>query len=105
MTVPMPYPVGAPVLAAAFPDEPLTPALAAGTLLTLGGLTLIVAPWAERAPDERFWFGGGTATLASLAWAVSGGVLKPPLPEVEPVVAQAVLLPLAAAALLATPAA
>ncbi len=103
MTISMTYPVGAALLAAAFLDEPLTPALAAGTLLTLGGLTLIVAPWAERAPDERFWFGVGTATLASLAWAVSVVVLKPPLREVEPVIAQAIRLPLAAATLWATP--
>jgi DME family drug/metabolite transporter len=103
MTISMTYPVGAALLAAAFLDEPLTPALAAGTLLTLGGLTLIVAPWAERAPDERFWFGVGTATLASLAWAVSIVVLKPPLREVEPVIAQAIRLPLAAATLWATP--
>ena len=103
MTISMTYPVGAALLAAAFLDEPLTPALAAGTLLTLGGLTLIVAPWAERAPDERFWFGVGTATLASLAWAVSVVVLKPPLREVDPVTAQAIRLPLAAATLWATP--
>ncbi len=103
MTISMTYPVGAALLAAAFLDEPLTPTLAAGTLLTLGGLTLIVAPWAERAPDERFWFGVGTATLASLAWAVSIVVLKPPLREVEPVIAQAIRLPLAAATLWATP--
>jgi drug/metabolite transporter (DMT)-like permease len=103
MTISMTYPVGAALLAAAFLDEPLTPTLAAGTLLTLGGLTLIVAPWAARAPDERFWFGVGTATLASLAWAVSVVVLKPPLREVDPVTAQAIRLPLAAATLWATP--
>jgi len=103
MTISMTYPVGAALLAAAFLDEPLTVTLAAGTLLTLGGLTLIVAPWAERAPDERFWFGVATATLASLAWAVSVVVLKPPLREVDPVTAQAIRLPLAAATLWATP--
>ncbi len=103
MTISMTYPVGAAVLAAAFLDEPLTLPFAAGTLLTLGGLTLIVAPWAERAPGERFWFGVGTATLASLAWAVSVVVLKAPLREIEPVTAQAIRLPLAAATLWATP--
>lgn len=103
MTISMTYPVGSALLAAAFLDEPLTLPRAAGTLLTLGGLTLIVAPWAERAPGERFWFGVGMATLASLAWAVSVVVLKAPLREVEPVTAQAIRLPLAAATLWATP--
>jgi len=103
MTVSMTYPVGAALLAAAFLDEPITPALAAGTLLTLGGLTLIVAPWAQRAPGERFWLGVGTATLASLAWAVSVVFLKSPLDDIEPVTAQAIRLPLAAATLWVTP--
>ena len=103
MTVSMTYPVGAALLAAAFLDEPITPALAAGTLLTLGGLTLIVAPWAQRVPGERFWLGVGTATLASLAWAVSVVFLKSPLGDIEPVTAQAIRLPLAAATLWVTP--
>src|SRR5207253_2805911 len=72
-------------------------------LLTLGGIVLIVAPWAERAPDERFWFGVGTATLASLAWAVSVIFLKAPLRELDAVTAQAIRLPLAAVVLWTTP--
>ena len=74
-----------------------------GTLLTLAGVTLILAPWAEQAPEERFWFGVGTATLASVAWAVSTVLIKPPLAEMNPVTAQAIRLPLAAAVLFATP--
>jgi DME family drug/metabolite transporter len=103
MTISMTYPVGAAALAAAFLGEPVTLAVALGTLLTLAGLVLIVAPWAERAPDERFAFGVGTATLASLAWAVSVVLVKPPLREMDAVTAQAIRLPLAALVLWATP--
>src|SRR2546428_3949570 len=103
MTISMTYPLGAAALAAAFLGEPVTLAVAAGALLTLGGIVLIVAPWAERAPDERFWFGVGTATLASLAWAVSVIFLKAPLRELDAVTAQAIRLPLAAAVLWTTP--
>ena len=103
MTISMSYPVGAAVLAAVFLGEPLTLPVAAGALLTLGGLTLIVAPWTERPRGERFWPGVGMATLASLAWAVAVVLLKAPLQEVDPVTAQAVRLPLAAVVLGLTP--
>ena len=103
MTISMTYPVGAAALAAAFLGEPITLPIAAGALLTLGGIVLIVAPWAERAPDERFAFGVATATLASLAWAVSVVLVKAPLREMDAVTAQAIRLPLAALVLWATP--
>src|SRR5204863_10073 len=103
MTISMTYPLGAAALAAAFLGEPVTLPIAAGALLTLGGIVLIVAPWAERAPDERFAFGVGTATLASLAWAVSVVLVKAPLREMDAVTAQAIRLPLAALVLWATP--
>ena len=103
MTISMTYPVGAAALAAAFLGEPITLPIAAGALLTLSGIVLIVAPWAERAPDERFAFGVGTATLASLAWAVSVVLVKAPLREMDAVTAQAIRLPLAALVLWATP--
>src|SRR5207249_1966924 len=103
MTISMTYPVGAAALAAVFLGEPVTLPVAAGTLLTLGGIVLIVAPWAARAPDERFWFGVGAATLAALAWAVSVVLLRAPLREMEAMTAQAIRLPLAALALWATP--
>src|SRR5256712_3307332 len=96
-------PGGAAAPAAAFRGEPVTLPVAAGTLLTLGGIVLIVAPWAARAPDERFWFGVGAATLASLAWAVSVVLLRAPLREMEAMTAQAIRLPLAALVLWATP--
>src|SRR3989449_849183 len=85
MTISKTYPVGAAAIAAVFLDEPVTLPIAVGTLVTLAGLALIVAPWAERAPEERFGFGVGTAALASLAWAVSTVLVKPPLAEMEAV--------------------
>ena len=99
MTISTTYPVGAAAIAAVFLGEPVTLPIALGTLVTLVGLVLIVAPWAERAPEERFWFGVGTAALASLAWAVSTVLVKPPLAEMDAVTAQAIRLPLAAVAL------
>jgi drug/metabolite transporter (DMT)-like permease len=99
MTISTTYPVGAAAIAAVFLDEPVTVPIAVGTLVTLAGLVVIVAPWAERAPEERFWFGVGAAALASLAWAVSTVLVKPPLAEMDAVTAQAIRLPLAAVAL------
>ena len=99
MTISTTYPVGAAAIAAVFLGEPVTLPIALGTLVTLAGLVLIVAPWAERAPEERFWFGVGTAAIASLAWAVSTVLVKPPLSEMDAVTAQAIRLPLAAVAL------
>src|SRR5438093_9570829 len=103
MTISTTYPVGAAAIAAVFLDEPVTLPIAVGTLVTLAGLALIVAPWAGRPPEERFWFGVGTAALASLAWAVSTVLVKPPLAEMDAVTAQAIRLPLASAFLWLTP--
>src|SRR5437867_5830281 len=103
MTISTTYPIGAAAIAAVFLDEPLTLPIVGGTILTLTGVTLILAPWAGHAPEERFWFGVGTATLASVAWAVSTVLVKPPLAEMTPVTAQAIRLPLAAALLWVTP--
>jgi drug/metabolite transporter, DME family len=99
MTISTTYPVGAAAIAAVFLDEPITLPVAVGTLVTLSGVLLIVAPWADRAPDERFWFGVGTAALAAVAWAVSTVLIKPPLAEMDAVTAQAIRLPLAAVVL------
>jgi drug/metabolite transporter (DMT)-like permease len=103
MTISTTYPLGAAVIAAVFLNEPVTVPVAAGTLVTMAGLVLIVAPWAERAPEERFWFGVGAAALASLAWAVSTVLVKPPLSEMGPVTAQAIRLPVASMVLWLTP--
>jgi drug/metabolite transporter (DMT)-like permease len=103
MTISTTYPLGAAVIAAAFLDEPVTIPIAVGSLVTMAGLVLIVAPWAERAPEERFWFGVGAAAIASLAWAVSTVLVKPPLSEMGPVTAQAIRLPVASMVLWLTP--
>jgi len=103
MTISTTYPIGAAAIAAVFLDEPLTLPIVGGTILTLTGVTLILAPWGGHASEERFWFGVGTATLASVAWAVSTVLVKPPLAEMTPVTAQAIRLPLAAALLWVTP--
>jgi drug/metabolite transporter (DMT)-like permease len=102
MTIATTYPVGAAILAAAFYGEQITAAVAAGTLLTLGGVALIVGMRAEARP-ERLWFGVWTAGVASAAWAVSTVMMKTPLHEIEPLTAQAIRLPLASALLWLTP--
>jgi drug/metabolite transporter (DMT)-like permease len=104
MTIAMTYPLVAAILAAAFLDEALTARVAAGSLLTLSGVALIVlARTAEPLDAAGWWRGVGGALLASVAWGVSAVLLKPPLGEVEPVTAQALRLPLAGALLFATP--
>jgi drug/metabolite transporter, DME family len=104
MTIATGYPVLAAVLAAAFLAEPITTTLAAGTFLTLGGLALVVAPRAEPVAGEaRPAVGVAAALLAALAWAISIVLVKAPLREIEPVDAQAIRLPLAAALLWLTP--
>jgi drug/metabolite transporter (DMT)-like permease len=102
MTIATTYPIGAALMAAAFYGEQITTSIALGTLLTLGGVALIVSVRTEARP-ERLWFGVGTAVVASLAWAVSTVMMKTPLQEIEPLTAQAVRLPLASALLFLTP--
>jgi uncharacterized membrane protein len=104
MTVSMTYPLIAAALAAAFLGERVTSRLLAGAVLTLGGLVLIVTGRARGdAVPERLWLGVGAATVASVAWAVSAVLMRPPLEEMDAVTAQAVRLPLAAASLWVTP--
>ena len=102
MTIATTYPIGAAVLAAALYGERITTAIAAGTLLTLSGVALIVGARPEARP-ERLWFGVWTAVVASVAWAVSTVMMKTPLHEIDPLTAQAVRLPLASALLWLTP--
>jgi uncharacterized membrane protein len=102
MTIATTYPIGAAVLAAALYGERITTPIAAGTLLTLGGVALIVSMRTDARP-ERLWFGVGAAVVASIAWAVSTVMMKTPLHEIEPLTAQAIRLPLASALLWLTP--
>jgi len=104
MTVTMTYPLIGAVLAAIFLDEPITLAIAAGSLVTLSGLALIVFTHPGNRPrGGRTGLGLATATAASVAWAVSLLLLKPAMGSLDAVTAQAVRLPLAGLVLLATP--
>jgi DME family drug/metabolite transporter len=104
MTVSTTYPLISTLLAAAILGERLSLRVVAGSLLALGGLALLAAREAGGAiPEESFWAGFGLAMLASLSWAVSVILLKPPIGEVSPTAIQAVRLPLAGALLWATP--
>jgi drug/metabolite transporter (DMT)-like permease len=105
MTVSMTYPLISALLAAVFLEEPFTLRVAVGSVVTLGGLGMTVAAKGQTDAPSRpeFWSGVGAATLASLAWAASVILLKPSLSEVDPVTAQVVRLPVAAALLWATP--
>ena len=103
MTIATTYPIGAALLAAAFLAEPVTVPAALGTLLTLAGVGVIVGLRSGESRPERLWFGVGTALVASVAWAVSTVMMKPPLREIDPLTAQAIRLPIAAALLWLTP--
>ena len=103
MTIATTYPVGAALLAAAFLDEPLTVPIIVGSLLTLGGIALIVSVRTHEGRPERLAFGVCTALVASVAWAVSTVMMKLPLGEIDPLTAQAVRLPLASALMWLTP--
>jgi drug/metabolite transporter (DMT)-like permease len=104
MTASMTYPLLAALLAAPLLGEPVTPALLLGSVLTLGGLAIIVGTrQADSGAPNRLWLGLGTATLASAAWAVSAIMLKPALSAVDSTTAQAIRLPVTGLVLLATP--
>ena len=104
MAVSMTYPLISTALAAVFLGEIITLPVVAGSLMTLGGLVLIVTARDKEAVTGRpFWAGVGAATIASVAWAISVVALKIPLAEMEATTAQAVRLPVAGALLWATP--
>ena len=105
MTISTSYPLMAALLARWFLDEPFTRGHAIGALFTLAGLAIIVGERADHAGNG----GGGRARglalalVAAAAWAVSALLIKPALGVVDPVTAQAVRLPVAAAMLWMTP--
>ena len=103
MTVSMSYPVVAAVLAALLLDERISPQIAVGGLLTLGGLALVVATRADAGDAPRSWRGIIAACTAAVAWGVSVVALRVPLAEMDALTAQLVRLPLAAALLWAMP--
>ena len=101
---------GHPILASVFAfwwfGERITPTVAVGSLVTLGGLAIILgergAETPSAAPEGRRR-GLGLALLAALAWAVSAALMKPPVEEIDPLTIQAVRLPGSALILWATP--
>lgn len=105
MTVSMVYPLVASALGVVLLGERVTPAIAAGALVTLAGTALIVSERASETAGLRAGRGRGLALalLAAAAWGVSPVLMKPVIEDVDPVSVQAVRLPLAALALWATP--
>ena len=100
---------GHPILASLFAlwwfGEKITTTVAVGSLVTLGGLALILS---ERGVEtdvsrEGRRRGLGLALLAALAWAVSAALMKPPVQEIDPLTIQAVRMPGSALILWATP--
>jgi drug/metabolite transporter (DMT)-like permease len=104
MTASMTYPMLSAVLAAILLSEPITSALVMGSVLTLGGLALIVGARPSE-PDRpgHLWLGLLASQAASVAWAVGVIMLKVPLATLDATTAQAVRLPVAALVLFATP--
>jgi drug/metabolite transporter (DMT)-like permease len=105
MTVSMLYPLIAAGLGRWLLDEPIAARGAAGALVTLGGLVIIVGERATAVGEvaDRRARGVALAVLAAIAWAVSVLMLKTPLRQVDPVTAQAIRLPIATAVLWLTP--
>jgi drug/metabolite transporter (DMT)-like permease len=105
MTISTSYPLLASALTVTLFGERITPAIAAGSVITLGGLVVIVSersPVAAGAAEAR-GRGLALAAVAAVSWALSAAVLKPALQEVDPISAQAVRMPLATLILWATP--
>ena len=104
LTISMTYPLMATLFAAGFLGEPVTVRMLVGSVLTLGGLAMIVTARGGEAHDRhQWWLGFGCAIVAALSWAVSAILLKAPLREMDAVTAQALRMPISGALLFATP--
>jgi drug/metabolite transporter (DMT)-like permease len=99
------YPVVASGLALWWFGERITLGLAVGSAVTLGGLVLIVSEGeaATQGASDGRRRALSLAAIAALAWAVSAAMMKPPIREIDPLVIQAVRLPLSTLLLWATP--
>jgi drug/metabolite transporter (DMT)-like permease len=99
------YPVLASVLALWWFGERITLAEAVGSLVTLGGLALIVSEGGmeTEGPSEARRRGLRLAVVAAVAWAIGAAMMKPPVGEIDPLTIQAVRLPLSTLVLWATP--
>jgi drug/metabolite transporter (DMT)-like permease len=105
MTISMINPLIASGLAIWLTGERVTLTVAAGAVVTLGGLALIVSERVPTVPEAeaRSGRGLGLALLAATAWGVSPVLMKPAIMDVDPVSVQAVRLPFAALVLWVTP--
>jgi len=106
LTISTAYPLVASALGVWLLGERITTGIALGTIVTLGGLALIVseeAPTAATARNDDRRRGLGLAVVAAMAWGVSPVLMKPAVLEVDPVSVQAVRLPFAALVLWVTP--
>jgi drug/metabolite transporter (DMT)-like permease len=105
MTISMIYPLIASGLGVWLLGERITPPIAAGAVVTLTGLALIVSerPPGGVEPATSSRRGLGLAFLSAAVWGVSPILLSPAIREVDPVSVQAVRLPFAAFMLWVTP--
>jgi drug/metabolite transporter (DMT)-like permease len=105
MTISMINPMIASGLAIWLTGERITLTVAAGAVVTLAGLALIVSEGTPATPgvEDRPGRGLGLALLAATAWGVSPVLMKPAIMDVDPVSVQAVRLPFAALVLWVTP--
>lgn len=104
LTLSMIYPLMATLFAAAWLGEPVTLRVLGGSVLTLGGLAMIVTTRGDTThAGGQWWLGVGYAMLAALAWAVSTILLKAPLREMDAITAQALRMPISGLLLFATP--
>jgi drug/metabolite transporter (DMT)-like permease len=85
--------------------EVMSATRAAGILLVVGGLALIVTGQSEGSADTSLARrrGIGLVLVAAIAWTVGAVMLKPPLQVVSPITATAVRSPLVGAVLWLTP--
>lgn len=85
--------------------EVMTATRAAGVLLVVGGLALIVTGQSEGGAEalRARRRGIGLVLVAAVAWSVGSVMLKPPLQVVSPVTASAIRSPLVGAVLWLTP--
>jgi len=85
--------------------EVMTASRAAGVLLVVGGLALIVTGQSEGGAEalRARRRGIGLVLVAAVAWSVGSVMLKPPLQVVSPVTASAIRSPLVGAVLWLTP--
>ena len=95
-------PLWAVLLAALFVDEPLSWSLFAGTLLVIAGIVLVSRSTNKdgAVTGRRQRIGLLLALLTSVAWAVGLVILKPAAEGLDPVVANSVRQPMAAAMML-----